>query len=275
MTDVQTLLKQKLTAESFEKIAVLKNEKLYNFIADAIELANPDSVYVCDDSPEDTDYIRSLAIDLGEENPLATKGHTYHFDGYNDQARDKAKTKYLLPPGSDLGESLNSIDKATGVDEVRSFLKNSMQGRQMLVCFFCLGPTGSQFAIPCAQITDSPYVAHSEFILYRKGYEQFKQIGDSPAFFRFLHSEGELENYVSKNVDKRRVYIDLEENFVYSVNTQYGGNTIGLKKLSRRAHVCHGSSWPQRPCYLLHRGLPLCMRQDINLHASRPDYRRR
>ncbi|MHC4131813.1 MAG: phosphoenolpyruvate carboxykinase (GTP) [Planctomycetota bacterium] len=237
MTDVQTLLQQKLTADSFEKIAVLKNEKLYNFIADAIELTNPDSVYVCTDSPEDAEYIRSLAIDLGEESSLAIKGHTYHFDGYNDQARDKAKTKYLLPPGSDLGESLNSIDKDTGVDEVRSFLKNSMQGRQMLVCFFCLGPTGSQFAIPCVQITDSPYVAHSEFILYRKGYEQFKQIGDSPDFFRFLHSEGELENYVSKNVDKRRVYIDLEENIVYSINTQYGGNTIGLKKLSLRLAI--------------------------------------
>jgi len=237
MSDVQTLLEQKLTAESLDKLMALKNPKLHDFIADAIELTNPESVYVCDDSPEDNEYIRKLAIDLGEEVPLDIDGHTCHFDGYNDQARDKAQTKYLLPPGSDLGESLNSIDKATGVDEVRSFLKNSMQGRQMLVCFFCLGPTGSQFAIPCAQITDSPYVAHSEFILYRKGYEQFKQIGDSPHFFRFLHSEGELENYVSKNIDKRRIYIDLEENIVYSSNTQYGGNTIGLKKLSLRLAI--------------------------------------
>jgi len=237
MADVQTLLEQKLTAESLEKLMALKNPKLHDFIADAIELTNPESVYVCDDSPEDNEYIRKLAIDLGEEVPLDIDGHTCHFDGYNDQARDKAQTKYLLSPGSDLGESLNSIDKATGVDEVRSFLKNSMQGRQMLVCFFCLGPTGSQFAIPCAQITDSPYVAHSEFILYRKGYEQFKQIGNSPNFFRFLHSEGELENYVSKNIDKRRVYIDLDDNIVYSVNTQYGGNTIGLKKLSLRLAI--------------------------------------
>jgi len=164
-------------------------------------------------------------------------GHTCHFDGYHDQARDKAQTKYLLSPGSELGESLNSIEKSAGVKEVRDFLKNSMVGREMLVCFWCLGPTDSDFSIPCIQITDSPYVAHSESILYRPGYEQFKKIGSSPDFFRFIHSEGELENAVSKNVDKRRGYIDLEEDLVYSVNTQYGGNTIGLKKLALRLAI--------------------------------------
>jgi len=52
-----------------------------------------------------------------------------------------------------------------------------------------------------------------------------------------VHSAGELENNVSKNVDKRRVYIDLEDNIVYSVNTQYAGNTVGLKKLALRLAI--------------------------------------
>jgi phosphoenolpyruvate carboxykinase (GTP) len=152
-----------------------------------------------------------------------------------------------------LGESLNSIDKATGVEEVRSFLKDSMAGRQMLICFFCLGPVDSDFSIPCIQITDSPYVAHSEILLYRLGYEQFRKIGSSPDFFRFLHSEGELENAVSKNIDKRRVYIDLEEDMVYSVNTQYGGNTIGLKKLALRLAIqrASGEGWLAEHMFLM------------------------
>ncbi|MHC4245028.1 MAG: phosphoenolpyruvate carboxykinase domain-containing protein, partial [Planctomycetota bacterium] len=237
MSNVNELLKQKLTAENYDKLTALNNPKMHAFIADAIELTGPDSVFVCTDSPDDIAYIRDLAVKNGEESPLNIPGHTCHFDGYNDQARDKARTKYLLPPGSELGESLNSIDKAEGVQEVRSFLKDSMNGRQMLVLFWCLGPPDSDFTIPCIQITDSPYVAHSESILYRPGYGQFKKIGDSPDFFRFIHSEGELENFVSKNVDKRRVYIDLEENLVYSTNTQYGGNTIGLKKLSLRLAI--------------------------------------
>jgi phosphoenolpyruvate carboxykinase (GTP) len=237
MENAKELLKQKLTAENYDKIIALKNAKMHAFVADAIELCDPASVFVCGDSPDDIAYIRELALKNGEERPLNIPGHTCHFDGYNDQARDKAQTKYLLSPGSELGESLNSIEKATGVEEVRSFLKNSMNARQMLILFWCLGPPDSDFTIPCIQITDSPYVGHSESILYRPGYEQFKKIGDSPDFFRFIHSEGELENFTSKNIDKRRVYIDLEEDLVYSVNTQYGGNTIGLKKLALRLAI--------------------------------------
>ena len=242
MDNVNQLLKDKLTDENYEKLTALNNPRMHEFIADAIKLTSPESVFVCTDSPADTAYIRELAVKNGEETSLAITGHTCHFDGYNDQARDKSQTKYLLPPGSQLGASLNSIDKSTGVEEVRSYLKDSMVGREMLVCFFCLGPTDSVFSIPCVQITDSPYVAHSETILYRTGYEQFRKIGSSPDFFRFLHSEGEMENFISKKIDKRRIYIDLEENLVYSTNTQYGGNTIGLKKLALRLAIQKASN---------------------------------
>jgi phosphoenolpyruvate carboxykinase (GTP) len=241
MDSVRDLLQKRLDPDSFSKLIVLNNPKMHAFVAEAIELTKPESVFVCTDADDDLAYIRSLAIESGEERALAIEGHTCHFDGYNDQARDTANTKYLLPAGADLGASLNSTDKQAGTEEVRSFLKGSMVGRQMLVCFFCLGPVNSEFSISCVQITDSPYVAHSECLLYRPGYEQFKAIGDSEDFFRFLHSEGELENYVSTNIDKRRVYIDLEENIVYSVNTQYGGNTIGLKKLALRLAINRAS----------------------------------
>ncbi len=237
MSKTKEVLKEKLTDESYSRLMVLDNPKMHDFVADAIELTGATSVFVCTDSKEDRAYIRELAIKNGEEIPLNIPGHTCHFDGYDDQARDKARTKYLLEPGSDLGASLNSIEKQAGVEEIRSLLKDTMVGREMLVCFFCLGPLDSDFSIPCVQITDSPYVAHSETILYRSGYEQFRKIGSSPDFFRFLHSEGELENNVSKKVDKRRVYIDLAEEIVYSVNTQYGGNTIGLKKLALRLAI--------------------------------------
>jgi len=242
MSNTQKLLKEKLTVENYNKLILLNNTKIHDFVADAIGLTNPSSVFVCTNSHQDIAYIRELAIKTGEEIPLDVPGHTCHFDGYYDQARDKANTKYLLPAGSELGVSLNSIDKKAGVEEVRSFLKNSMLGREMLVCFFCLGPLDSYFSIPCVQITDSPYVAHSETILYRSGYEQFRKIGPSPDFFRFIHSEGGLEKAVSRNIDKRRIYIDLEENLVYSVNTQYGGNTIGLKKLALRLAINKASN---------------------------------
>jgi len=237
MADVKELLKKKLTPENYRHLIALENPKMHEFVAEAIELTGPASVFVCCDSDADIAYIRRLALETGGEKQLKTPGHTYHFDGYFDQARDPENTRYLLAPGVDLGERINSIDKETGTKEILGILKDSMAGKEMLVCFFSLGPADSQFSIPCVQITDSAYVAHSETMLFRPGYEQFRKIGSSSEFFRFIHSEGRLENGVSKDIDKRRVYIDLDENLVYSVNTQYGGNTIGLKKPALRLAI--------------------------------------
>jgi len=237
MANAKDILKEKMSQQNYDKLVALDNEKLFDFVADAIELTNPASVFVCTDKPEDIQYIRDLATKTGEEAKLDTKGHTYHFDGYYDQARDPAVTKYLLTKGSKLEPVLKHVEKTEGLKELNGFFKDSMIGREMLVCFFCLGPTNSDFSISCAQITDSPYVAHSESILYRWGYEQFKKVGSGGSFFRFMHTEGELEGGVSKNVDKRRIYMDIEEDIVYSTNTQYAGNTVGLKKLALRLAI--------------------------------------
>ena len=231
------ILRKKVTGEGYRRLTAIDNPRMHEFVADAIELTQPDSVLVLGDSDADQRMIREMARQGGGEHPLAMQGHTYHFDGINDQGRDKEVTRYLLPKGMSLGESLNSMDKSAGIEEIRSLLRGTMKGRQMLVCFLSLGPTDSEFSIPCIQITDCPYVVHSEYILYRPGYEQFKKAGRDSGFFKFIHSQGELENEVSKNPVKKRIYIDLEDNQVYSVNTQYAGNTVGLKKLALRLAI--------------------------------------
>ncbi len=239
------ILQESLDEANFRKLAALENPKLHRFVAEFVGLCNPESVFVATDSPEDIAYVRRRALELREERELATDGHTVHFDGYHDQARDKANTKYLVRTGQDMGERLNTVDRQKGIREVRGYLQGSMAGKEVFVRFFCLGPTDSEFSIPCVQITDSAYVAHSEDLLYRQGYEVFRSIGNSEDFFRFIHSAGELSDPedsangapVSVEVDRRRVYIDLDENLVYSTNTQYGGNTIGLKKLALRLAI--------------------------------------
>ncbi|MBI5724842.1 MAG: phosphoenolpyruvate carboxykinase (GTP) [Planctomycetes bacterium] len=230
-------LKGKIDADSMKKLDALKNGMLHAFVAEAVELCQPDSIKVFDDSDADADYVRKKAVELGEEKPLAIQGHTYHFDGMADQGRDKEVTRYLVPPGDSLDKTLNQIGRDEGLAEVRSLLAGSMEGRQMIVRLFCLGPTNSPFGIPCAQITDSFYVSHSEDLLYRRGYEEFRRIGDSDRFFRFLHSAGRMENMVSAEPEKKRIYIDYSREQIYSVNTQYAGNTVGLKKLALRLAI--------------------------------------
>ena len=238
MEDYEDVLRANLDEENQEKLFALDNEAVNRFAAKYIELCSPDSVFVATDSPEDISYVRRRTLELGEEKALKTPGHTVHFDGYNDQARDKQNTCYLLPPEADLGERLNSVDRQEGLDEVHGYLENSMEGKEMFIRFFCLGPQDGPFAIAAMQITDSTYVAHSEDILYRSGYATFQELDGSEDFFRFCHTAGELgESGASSEVDKRRVYIDLTEDIVYSTNTQYAGNTVGLKKLALRLAI--------------------------------------
>ena len=237
MSNAKALLK-KLTGESYSRLMAVDNVKIHKFVADAIELTGPETVFVCTDSQEDVEYVRRMAVESREERPLQMAGHTYHFDGPEDQGRDREITKYLVPKNKTLSKALNQIEREEGLVEIRGLLKDSMKGRILILRFLSLGPTGSVFSTLCVQATDSWYVAHSEDLLYRRAYEQFCTIGKKDNVFCFLHSAGELnDNMVSVNVENKRVYMDYTQDTIYSVNTQYGGNTMGLKKLALRLTI--------------------------------------
>jgi phosphoenolpyruvate carboxykinase (GTP) len=231
-----------ISGENLEKLEALENPHVMEIVERFAGLCEPSRVIVVTDDPEEIAYIRGMAIEKGEEMRLRLEGHTVHFDGYYDQGRDRASTAVLMPGGRKLSYGINTVDRDEGLREVLGLLKGSMRGKDLIVRFFCLGPTNSRFSIAALQLTDSYYVAHSEDLLYRSGYEQFKRLRGSKDFFTFIHSAGELdERGCSKNTDKRRVYIDLQEGKVYSVNTQYAGNTVGLKKLALRLAIYKAS----------------------------------
>ena len=241
------MLSNVLDQANLKKLEALGNKKVMANLEMAINLCKPDKVTVITDAAEDIAYLRNLAIINGEESKLKMKGHTIHFDGMQDQARDKANTRYLLEEEVNWGMDVNYIMKEKGLPEVLGFLDGAMKGKEMLVTFFALGPQNSDFTIGAMQITDSSYVVHSETLLYRAGYEHFKSVlKGSEDFFFFLHSAGELdERNNTKNIDKRRIYIDLAENTVYTVNNQYAGNSVGLKKLAFRLAIkkAHSEGW--------------------------------
>ncbi len=235
--DAETILKSRLGAESLRKLTALGNDPLNDVIAEAILQFQPDSVFVSDGSPQDLHRVRVQSIRNGEEKPLILKGHTIHYDGYHDQGRDPANTKFLVDNATSLGPGINCTGRREGIREIDQVMNGIMRGKQMVVSFYALGPLGTEFAIPCVQITDSYYVAHSEDILYRPGYELFRTEAGQEGFFSFLHSAGALRDGVSRDIDLRRMYVDLERNAVYSANTQYAGNTVAAKKLAHRLAI--------------------------------------
>jgi phosphoenolpyruvate carboxykinase (GTP) len=235
---LQARLLRTVRGRDYEKLMAVANPAVHYFVAETVELCTPTSVFVCSDSPDDVRYVQQQAIALGEENPLATEGHTIHFDSVEDQGRDREVTKYLVPKTDTLSKTLVQVEREKGLVEICDLLRGSMKGRTMIVRFLSLGPTNSIFSIPCVQCTDSFYVAHSEDLLYRKGYEQMRKLGEKVEFFRFVHSAGKLDkNMVSGEPEKKRIYIDYIRDTIYSVNTQYAGNTVGLKKLALRLTI--------------------------------------
>jgi phosphoenolpyruvate carboxykinase (GTP) len=217
---------------------------VHEFIAKASDLCHPQKIFICSDSAEDIAYVRKQAVTVGEEQAILTlQGHTVHFDGEQDQGRDRQNTKYLVPKGVILSKALNQMDRQEGLTEVRGNLRDLMVGKIMIVRFISLGPVDSVFTILGLQCTDSWYVAHTEDLLYRPGYDQFVKAGVKSDFLRVLHSAGKLtEEMVSAEYTKKRIYIDHMDNTIYSVNTQYAGNSVGFKKLAFRLAIRKASS---------------------------------
>jgi len=232
-------LRPKLSQPNYEKLCAITNPIVHEFIAKASDLCNPEKIFICSDSAEDIVHIRHQAIATGEEQAALTlPGHTVHFDGVHDQGRDRQATKYLVPKGISLSKVLNQIDRQEGLAEIKGILRDSMEGRTMIVRFLSLGPPNSIFTILGLQCTDSWYVAHSEDLLYRPGYEAFRQSGVDREFLRVLHSAGKLdEDMTSIEHKKKRIYIDHMDNTIYSINTQYAGNSVGFKKLAFRLAI--------------------------------------
>jgi len=239
--------RERASERELRKLMAIPNPAVHEFIARAVGLCNPSRIFVCDDSPDDIAYIKHMAIASGEEcAALSTPGHTFHFDGYFDQGRDRAVTKFLVPKGDSLSPRLNQIDRDTGLSEIMDLLRNSMEGKTMIVRFLTLGPKNSVFTIPCMECTDSWYVAHSVSLLYRPGYDTFLTLRPGSEIFKTLHSSGRLdERMVSRDHEKKRIYIDYLTNTVYSVNTQYAGNSVGFKKLALRLAIrkAHSEGW--------------------------------
>jgi len=244
-----------LSKTDLEKLHALNNNYVIKIIEKFVQVCKPNKLSVISDSPDDIQYVRERAITLQEEIKLEMEGHTVHYDSYYDQARDKENTKVLIPKGEYRSPWINTMDRDEGLAEIMNIMEGCMEGKECLVRFFCLGPLNSKFTIAALQLTDSFYVAHSEDLLYRAGYEEFKELNGSDDFFYFIHSAGNLKGNppVTKNIDNRRIYIDLKEKRVLTVNNQYAGNSLGLKKLALRLaiHKANNEDWLTEHYFIL------------------------
>ncbi|MCK5009027.1 MAG: hypothetical protein KAS98_00985, partial [Deltaproteobacteria bacterium] len=63
MEKAQEILKKRLQEEQYNKLVDIKNPGLHRFVAEYVELCNPDEVFVCTDKDEDRMRIRDAATE--------------------------------------------------------------------------------------------------------------------------------------------------------------------------------------------------------------------
>ncbi|MCF7927929.1 MAG: phosphoenolpyruvate carboxykinase (GTP) [Spirochaetales bacterium] len=233
--EARKLFKESIDAENLKKLDRVENEEALLKIANAIALGKPDAVFVNTGSPEDLKRVREMAIEKGEEEPLAMKDHTVHFDLAEEQARIIDRTFYIVNEGEPTSSLAKTTPRKEGYDYVEKTMGGLMKGMTLLVGFFSRGPAGAEASVPALEITTSTYVMHSANILYRNVYKDFdKEVERRGYFFTNVHSEGPNR---PEDLPNARVFMDRSWQTTYSMLCTYAGNTLLLKKGNHRFAV--------------------------------------
>ncbi|RJQ78080.1 MAG: phosphoenolpyruvate carboxykinase (GTP) [Desulfobacteraceae bacterium] len=253
------LLKKRLDTEQFKRIEGFKNPYILLKIANAIVMCEPDRVFVNTGSEPDKQFIRDMALQKGEEEPLPMKGHTIHFDLKEEQGRIIDRTFYVANDDELVSSLALRMGRQDALETVRKGMLGIMRGKTMVVGFYSRGPAGSPVSNPAIEISSSAYVCHSAELLYRNTYHHFeKEVEKLGHFYTNIHSEG-LNR--PEDLPNARVLMDRAHRTTYSYNCTYAGNTLLMKKGNHRFSVDR-SVYENRGRELAEHMFITCMKND-------------
>jgi phosphoenolpyruvate carboxykinase (GTP) len=235
LDQAQALFASRCGPDGVAKLGKIGNTEALLKIANAIAMTNPDAVFVNTGSEADQEAVRQIALDKGEERPLAMKDHTIHFDLPDEQARIIDRTYYIVNEGEAVSILAQKILRPEAHEYIRQHMTGIGQGMTLLVGFFSRGPVGAPAALPALEITTSAYVMHSANLLYRNVYHHFdKEVDRAGLLLANVHGEGENR---PEDLPNARVFMDRSWLTTYSMFCTYAGNTLLLKKGNHRFAV--------------------------------------
>ena len=204
-----------------------ENKALLSWIDEMAELTTPDKIVWVTEGEKQIEALKEEAVATGlmeRLNEEKLPGCLLHRTKPNDVARVEARTFICTTKKEMAGSTNNWVEKDEMYARLRPLARGGMKGRTMYVVPYIMGQVGSPFAKVGVELTDSIYVVLNMNIMTRMGQVALDQLGSSEDFVKGLHC--------SLDVDEENRYIVQfpEDNTIWSLNSNYGGNVLQGKK---------------------------------------------
>ena len=208
-------------------MAKTENKALLAWIDEMAALTAPDRIVWVTEGEAQIEALKEEAVTSGlmeRLNEEKLPGCLLHRTKPNDVARVEARTFICTTKKEMAGPTNNWVEKDEMYARLRPLAEGGMRGRTMYVVPYIMGQAGSPFAKVGIELTDSIYVVLNMNIMTRMGQIALDQLGSSSDFVKGLHC--------SLDVDEENRYIVQfpEDNTIWSLNSNYGGNVLQGKK---------------------------------------------
>ncbi|UDL82325.1 phosphoenolpyruvate carboxykinase (GTP) [Corynebacterium uberis] len=226
------------TIKGLSSPAPTKNQEMLRWIAESVELFQPEQVVFADGSREEWDRLTTELVDAGTLIRLNEKLRPNSFlarSNPSDVARVESRTFICSETQDGAGPTNNWAPPEAMKAEMTEHFRGAMRGRTMYVVPFCMGPITDPEPKLGVQLTDSAYVVLSMSIMTRMGTEALDKIGDEGDFVHCLHSVGAPLAPGEEDVawpcnDTKYITQFPETKEIWSYGSGYGGNAILAKK---------------------------------------------